>query len=59
MIAHGVREYAEEYDVKVETDPETRRWVVTAMNEGGYNSTSVDIIDLINWLKANKPELLV
>ncbi len=34
------------------------RWVVKAQNEGGYNHTRVDLIDVIEWVKINKPELL-
>jgi hypothetical protein len=29
-----------------------------AFNECGYNSTEVDIIDLLKWLKKNRPDLL-
>lgn len=37
---------------------ENGRFVVRAFNEGGYNCTDVDVLDLIAWIKANKPEWL-
>lgn len=62
----GVGEYAEGAGVELKyTDSSTcneqrgeRRLVIKAYNEGGYNCTLVDLLDLIAWLKANKPELL-
>ena len=67
----GVREYCEQYPVALvlvsphaerpEYGPlptEGPRWCVQAMNEGGHNSTSIDLLDLIQWLRANRPELL-
>ena len=70
----GVREYAESYPVqlvrqepKILTErayfgpanaPDEHRWVVSATNEGGHNSTSIDLLDLIAWLRANRPDLL-
>jgi hypothetical protein len=32
--------------------------VISASNEGGHNGTWVDLLDLIKWLRANRPELL-
>ncbi len=34
------------------------RLVISATNEGGYNSTQVDLLQLIQWIKNNRPELL-
>ncbi len=34
------------------------RLVIRAFNEGGYNCTDVDLLDVIDWVKQNKPELL-
>ena len=31
---------------------------ITGFNEGGYNSVSIDLRELIAWLRANRPELL-
>ncbi len=41
----NVREYAEGYPV--------------VLNEGGHNGTAVDLLDVIAWVKANRPELLL
>lgn len=53
----GVREYGEGYVVELHEE-ENGRLAIFALNEGGYNVTSVDLIDLIQWVKRNKPELL-
>lgn len=34
-----------------------RREVVIAHNEGGFNCTQVDLGDLIEWCRRNRPEL--
>ena len=34
------------------------RVIIIAYNEGGYNKTEVDLLDVIEWVKENKPELL-
>jgi hypothetical protein len=34
------------------------RLVISATNEGGFNSTMVDLLQLIQWVKNNRPELL-
>ncbi len=34
------------------------RLVIKAINEGGYNSTQIDVLELIQWLKDNRPDLL-
>lgn len=48
----GVREYAEGFPVALWRDEETGRLVVVAENEGGNNSTAVDLLDLIGWLRS-------
>lgn len=62
IIMTGVREHGEGYDVELRDQfTSTRgepRLCVLARNEGGYNSTAVDLLDLIQWLRENKPELL-
>lgn len=35
-----------------------RRLVVVAANEGGYNCTQVDLLDVLEWVGANRPDLL-
>jgi len=70
----GVREYAEGYVVTVKTVEEylpeelhklieTNEWdgkrlVVVATNEGGYNDTAIDLVDLLEWVNLHMPELL-
>ena len=54
MIMQGVREYTEEYPVElIRTD--LGRVVIQALNEGGYNITQVDLVDLLDWIKRNAP----
>ena len=66
----GVREYREQYPMTLvlvsprkilEYGPpptEGPRWCVQALNEDGHNSTAIDLLDLIRWLRENRPELL-
>ena len=53
----GVTEYCEGYAVTM-VRREDGRLVIVAVNEGGQNSTEVDLRHLVDWLKTNKPELL-
>ena len=58
--ATNIREYADEYPVKI-TSREVEgkeRLVIDALNEGGYNGTEVDLLDVLKWVKENMPELL-
>jgi hypothetical protein len=54
----GVREYGEGQPVSLVADKDNPRLCIVAVNEGGHNSTSVDLLDLIQWVHANRPELL-
>lgn len=56
IIKTDIREYAEEMAVTIISKNE--RIVIKALNEGGYNLTEVDLVDVIQWVKRNKPELL-
>ena len=67
----NIREYTEHNRVALERnryDPEVDRcdtpesmghdrWVVLALNEGGYNSTRVDLLDLLAFVKQEMPEV--
>ena len=56
----NVRDYAGGYDVVLREqfcDGE-KRLVVVATNQGGYDDTEVDLLDLIVWVKQNRPDLL-
>jgi hypothetical protein len=57
-IITNIREYAEEMPVKILTDEDNGRLVIQALNECGHNLTLVDLIDVIEWVKVNMPELL-
>lgn len=68
VIMTEIREYAEEYPVQIRLLKEVSeikgfnkglgRYVIIAENEGGYNCTSVDLLDVLEWVKKHKPELL-
>jgi hypothetical protein len=53
-----IKEYNEEMTVVIGMTDETKRPIILAFNEGGCNATAVDLIDVIQWVKANRPELL-
>jgi hypothetical protein len=57
IVMDGVREYGEEYSVELE-ERDNGRLVISAFCEGGYNGTTVDLLDVIAWVKRNRPELL-
>ena len=67
----GATEYCEGFEVSiVNTRGEYSRGVpekewcgngrlaIKAFNEAGYNHTEVDLIELLTWIKDNKPEIL-
>lgn len=61
IILNGVNEYSESYDVKLliigpneYTKPTTPRIVIKALNEGGYNCTQVDLLQLLDWVENNQ-----
>ena len=45
----SIKEYNEGLPVVIEWRND--RWCVVAMNEGGYNSTAVDLGDILDWVK--------
>ncbi|MBC8320622.1 MAG: hypothetical protein H8E34_07860 [Bacteroidetes bacterium] len=49
-------EYCEGYPVEIVS--RGGRLVIEAMNQCGSDCTHVDLIELIKWIKNNKPELL-
>lgn len=49
----------EDYYSCVRNDPSLcDRQVILAFNEGGHNSVRIDLLDIIDWVKENRPELL-
>ena len=55
---NNIREYGEGQEVEIDTNEENGRLTITAFNQCGYDATSVDLLDVLDWVKANKPELL-
>lgn len=54
----NVREYGEGAEVILAPETEIGRLCIVATNAGGHNCTSVDLLDLLAWLRANRPDLL-
>ena len=54
---NSIRSYGEFDGVDIEFDKEEQRWVIVALNEGGYNSTVVDLMDVVDWYNENKDKL--
>ena len=52
----GVAEYGEELEVSL--GYEKGRPVIVALNESGYRCTFVDLIQVLDWVRVNKPELM-
>lgn len=68
-LMEGVTEYAEGYGVRlVETAGSyvglgrpregAGRLVIKALNEAGRNCTEVDLLEVLAWVKANRPDLM-
>lgn len=63
-IMDGVREYCEGYPVELFVLESTEyapmpesRVVFWALNEAGNNSVHIDALDLLGWVKRNRPDL--
>ena len=67
----GVREWGEGYVVSLVTaeanesvpscgplPDQSPRLCIEALNEGGYNATRVDLLDLLRWVQMHRPDLL-
>lgn len=52
----GVREYGDGSTVRLVRMVETGRLAIQAFNEGGNNSTQVDLWDLLEWLNSGPGE---
>ena len=57
-ILAGVREYEEEDDVLIKPQQGGSRLCVYAFVQRGTVATAVDLMDLLAWIKKNKPELI-
>ena len=40
------------------TDEKSDEPCILAFNEGGHNFTTVSVTDVLDWVKANRPDLL-
>lgn len=54
IVMQGVREYAEEFDVKLAPNGPGGCLVIEATNEGGCNGTQVDLLDLLAWVRQHE-----
>jgi hypothetical protein len=54
VIMQGVREYTEEMEVTLKIWDANGRLIIHALNEAGYNCTEVDLLDLLDWVRANE-----
>jgi hypothetical protein len=54
----GVREYGDGLPVKCVKD-ENDRDTIVALNEVGHCATHVDLVDVLKWVRDNRPELLL
>jgi hypothetical protein len=54
-VMEGVNEYGEENEVWLGW--EDGRYTIEASCEGGFAGTSVDLVQLLTWVKANMPEV--
>jgi len=58
IVLQGVTEYAEGDSVELD-ELDNGRLVIKAYNsEGGRDCTEVDLIELLHWIKLNRPDLL-
>jgi hypothetical protein len=69
VLMGGVNEYAEGYGVRLveavgayvgpgKPYEGAGRLAVRALNEGRHNCTEVDLLELLAWVKANRPDLM-
>jgi len=54
FIDTKIREYSEKEPVSIEL--RDGRICIVALNEGGYNSTAVDLGDILDWVDKNMPD---
>lgn len=58
-MSNLIREYAEGYGVEFDEEGETgeERKIVRAYNQGGHDCTAIDLIDLLEHVKKEMPEV--
>jgi hypothetical protein len=52
----NIREYVEREPVEIKE--KGGRLIIEALNEGGHNGTEVDLMDVIEWVEVNRPDLI-
>lgn len=60
LLDDAVHEYSEGYGVEISNSQGEEghgRLVVRAYNEGKYNFTQVDLVELLTWVKKNLPAI--
>ena len=56
-VKTDIREYCEKLSVHV-AEADNGRFVIEAWNEAGHNGVEVDLLDVLEWVRVNRPELL-
>ena len=56
-----IKEYGEGLPVRISKGESSEapdyKWVIMALNEAGFNSTLVDLEDVLKWASENLPEI--
>lgn len=65
-VMEGVTEYGDDLDVElvlrkgeIVNGVPYDRWVIAAYADAGCTYTQVDLLELVDWLKKHRPDLLV
>lgn len=52
-----IKEHNESVHPYLYFDKTDERWTFLAFNEGGFNSTLIDLFDVIDWIDKNREEI--
>lgn len=52
-----IREYGDGLTVEIREYGNANRWVIQACNDAGFNHTAVDLLDTLEWVKKNLPDI--
>lgn len=53
----GVREYVDGFEVNI-VEHSNGRLTIDATTGSGHYGTSVDLVDVLEWIKKNRPDLI-
>lgn len=56
VVMEGVVEYTEGFPLELYVKNGIA--VIAATNEGGHNGVEIDAVQLVDWIKKNRPDLL-